>query len=492
MNRILYISSEAYPLIKTGGLGDVAGSLPRALQKNKQDVRLLLPAYREVMGKLDSTKVIATHSHYGLDIHLLETRLPGTRVKVWLVDCPQAFDRDGNPYVNAKGHSWHDNAFRFAVFTQVAVDIAMNRVALDWTPDIVHCNDWQTALVPALLSTYEKHPASVFTIHNMAYQGVFPAQTFFDLELPNELWGMHGLEFYDEFSFIKGGIAYADRVNTVSPTYAEEIQQAEFGYGLDGLLRFRHDRLSGITNGIDTDCWNPGTDDLIAEKYNRRNVSKKTLNKTYLQKKLGLPVNEKIPMLGMVSRLVEQKGLDIILGSIPKLIKQPLQIVILGSGEKYFENTLKDWSERHPDKFKAVIGYDEQLSHQIEAAADMYLMPSTFEPCGLNQMYSLRYGTLPIVRNVGGLVDTVCDANDETINNNTANGFMLYENTAEALITAIERAMYTYHDEKLWRQLQLNAMSRDSSWQQSANEYLALYQLALADNESPLKTLNSA
>ncbi len=484
MNKILYISSEAFPLIKTGGLADVAGSLPRALQKNKQDVRLLLPAYREVHDKVSSKKVIARHKHYGLDINLLETRLPGTKVKVWLVDCPQAFDRAGNPYVDANGHAWHDNAFRFTVFSQVAVDIAMNKSGLDWVPDVVHCNDWQSALVPALLSVYPQRPATVFTIHNMAYQGVFPAKAFFDFSLPSELWTMHGVEYYGEFSFIKGGIVYADRISTVSPTYAKEIQQPEFGYGLDGLLHHRQTHLSGITNGIDSDHWNPGTDELIFEKYNRRSLSKKSANKTELQKALGLPIDDKTPMIGMVSRLVEQKGLDIILGSFHELIHLPVQIVILGSGEHYYEQSLKEWSQHYPDKIKVVIGYDEKLSHRIEAASDMYLMPSTFEPCGLNQLYSLRYGTLPIVRNVGGLVDTVCDTNPQTIDDRTANGFMLYSNEASALVDAVNRALECYKDEKLWRQLQLNAMAKDSSWQHSASEYLELYELALADNES--------
>jgi starch synthase len=483
MNKILYVSSEAFPLIKTGGLGDVSGSLPRALQKIEQDVRLLLPAYRQVLDKVGKCKLLASHFHYGQEIRLLETRLPGTRVKTWLVDCPRAFDRAGNPYVDSRGHGWHDNAFRFAVFAQVAVDIAMNRALLNWQPDIVHCNDWQSGLVPALLSEHDDRPATVFTIHNMAYQGLFPSATFRELGLPAALWGMDGLEFYDQLSFIKGGLAYADRINTVSPTYAREIQTPEYGYGLDGLLRHRSQRLSGITNGIDGDIWNPGTDKHITSKYNRRQLAKKTENKTALQEQLGLPVDAGVPLLGMISRLVEQKGLDIILGSLLEIVNWPVQLVILGSGEHYYETALSQWSEQYPDKIKVVLGYDETLSHRIEAAADIYLMPSTFEPCGLNQLYSLRYGTLPVVGNVGGLADTVVDCNATSIKNRSANGFVIGEHSSRALTECLQRALEYFDNRELWNQLQHTAMARDSSWQHSALEYVALYEQALADSK---------
>lgn len=481
MNKILFVTSEAFPLIKTGGLGDVSGSLPRALNKLDQDVRLLLPGYRSVLDKVGACKTLSTHFHYGQEIRLLETRLPGTRVKVWLVDCPAAFDREGNPYVDGKGHGWYDNAFRFAAFCQVAVDIALNRSNLNWQPDVVHCNDWQSALVPALLSHDDDRPATVFTIHNMAYQGVFASHEFFHLGLPQDLWSPEGLEFYDQFSFIKGGLVYADRINTVSPTYAGEIQTAAFGYGLDGLLRHRRAFLSGITNGIDDDVWNPGTDDLIAQKYNRRNLDKKVINKTELQHRLGLPVDAQVPMLGMVSRLVEQKGLDLILGSLIELSKRDLQLVILGSGESYYEHALTEWSHRHPDKIRIVLGYDETLSHNIEAAADIYLMPSAFEPCGLNQLYSLRYGTLPVVRNVGGLADTVVDCNPANIADGTANGFVVEEHSTSALVAGVDRALHAYEDRALWPRLQDTAMKTDASWQHSGQAYLQLYQQAIID-----------
>lgn len=486
MNKILYISSEAFPLIKTGGLADVAGSLPRALQKNRQDVRLLLPAYRVILDKVKKQKCIAEMSHYGHHIRILETLLPGTRVKTWLVDSPFAFDRPGNPYLNDQGESWHDNAFRFALFAQTAVDIALNRCGLSWQPDIVHCNDWQSALVPALLETFPQRPATVFTIHNLAYQGMFSSKTFFDLGLPMQLWSMHGLEFHNQLSFIKGGLVYADRINTVSPTYAEEIQQAEFGYGLDGLLSSRKQHLSGIINGIDTDIWNPGTDKNLVKNYNRQTLGNKLINKIQLQETRKLPVDIKTPLIGMVSRLVEQKGLHSILGAMNDLLSMPLQIIILGSGEKYYETALLEWAKKHPEKLSVTIGYDEKLSHQIEAASDIYLMPSTFEPCGLNQLYSLRYGTLPVARNVGGLADTVIDSNDKTIENKIANGFIVENNTPDALVASMRRALEYYKEPSIWKQLQLNAMSPDRSWQASALQYIELYKLAIADNASRL------
>ena len=341
---------------------------------------------------------------------------------------------------------------------------------------MVHCNDWQSALVPALLKTFPQGPATIFTIHNLAYQGVFSSETFFDLGLPDGLWGMYGLEFYGQFSFIKGGLVYSDRINTVSPTYAKEIQQPELGYGLDPLLSHRHSHLSGIINGIDTDIWNPLKDTNLAQNYSSKTLNKKTKNKLILQQQLNLPVEANMPVIGMISRLVEQKGLQSILDAMPDLMNMPLQIIVLGSGEKHFEKGLLSWAERYPDKCSINIGYNEVLAHQIEAAADIYLMPSTFEPCGLNQMYSLRYGSLPIVTPVGGLADTVVDSNKINIARGEANGFILKQTSSAALLDSIKKALAIYqNDQRLWKQLQLNAMSGDFSWQQSAKHYIDLY-----------------
>ncbi|MDH5423973.1 MAG: glycogen synthase GlgA [Gammaproteobacteria bacterium] len=481
--NILYISSEAFPLIKTGGLGDVAGSLPNALLKKLHDVRLLLPAYPEVLNKITKNKVIATTAYYGLPASIIETRLPGSKLIVWLLDCPAVFNRPGGPYTDHHGNAWDDNALRFAVFCRCAVDIALDKLKLNWQPDIVHCNDWQSGLVPALLNHHRLRPATVFTIHNLAYQGVFEKQTFSDLQLPDELWHMDGLEFYDQLSFIKGGLAYADKITAVSPSYASEILSPEYGYGLNGLLIKRQQDLSGILNGIDHDHWNPGTDKCLQQKYNRRSINNKSANKTHLQEEFSLPIDATIPMIGIVSRLVEQKGFDIILQAIEKILTKPLQLVILGTGDTHYEIELNKWAKKYPHKLKVNIGYDECLAHRIEAASDIYLMPSTFEPCGLNQLYSLRYGTLPVVTEVGGLADTVTDTSQENINNRTANGFVVKKQTATHLLQALERAITLYKNTAVWRQLQINAMSCDFSWQASAEHYIELYELALKNRQ---------
>ncbi len=481
MSNVLFVSSEAFPLIKTGGLGDVAGSLPSALLKQAQDVRLLLPAYPDVLKNTTKKKILAKSSYYYLDVELIESRLPGTNVTVLLVNCPAAFDRPGGPYSNQFGREWDDNALRFAIFCHAAVDIALNKLNLNWQPDIVHCNDWQSGLIPALLSLHKKRPATVFTIHNLAYQGVFEQSTFADLHLPGELWHMDGVEYYNQLSFIKAGLAYADKITAVSPTYAKEILEPEYAYGLDGLLSHRKQHLSGILNGIDEKHWNPGTDNYLAQKYNRRSLAKKSINKTALQKELSLPINQDIPMIGMVSRLVEQKGFDIILQALKEILKMPLQLVILGTGESHYELKLCEFEKQHPENFKIVVGYNEALAHRIEAASDMYLMPSTFEPCGLNQLYSLRYGTLPIVTAVGGLADTVINASEENIRNTTANGFVLKNKSSSELLNCIKNALSLYQTPEIWQQLQVTAMSGDFSWEASAKSYVALYQEAIKE-----------
>lgn len=480
MNKILFISSEAYPLIKTGGLADVAGSLPVELLKMKQDIRLMIPAYRGVVDKLKHHKIVAETSYYDLPVKIIESKLPGSHVNLWLVDCPALFDRPGGPYSNEHGDTWDDNALRFAVFCHSATSLAMDELALNWKADIVHCNDWQTGLVPALLSLRKKPPATIFTIHNLAYQGVFSAETFTDLHLPAELWHFDGVEFYNQLSFIKGGLAYADKITTVSPSYASEIRTAEHGYGLEGLLNHRQQDLSGILNGIEHKVWNPGTDEYLTQKYNSRSLEKKAINKTALQEEYSLTVDERIPMIGMVSRLVEQKGLEIILQSLETLHKHKLQIFILGTGNTHYEIQLCEWAHKYPQQIKVVIGYDEALAHRIEAASDIYMMPSKFEPCGLNQLYSLRYATIPVVTRVGGLADTVIDASHAdidlaSIKTSKANGFIIEEHTAESFSKAIVHAIELYDDHNKWHQLQLNAMKCNHSWQMSAHNYIQLY-----------------
>ncbi len=474
MKKILFATSEVHPLIKTGGLADVAGSLPKALAEMGEDIRLIIPNYQAI--KLESQpRYICTVRVDNRDVNILETTLPDSKVIVWLVDYRPFFDHPGNPYVDEHGLPWPNIAERFALYCRIVTEVAMNRAYLDWQPEIVHCNDWQTGLAPALLSLEEHRPSTVFTIHNLAYQGLFPASAFSSLNLPGQLWHHDGLEYHGMLSFIKGGLAYADRITTVSPTYAQEIQTPEFGYGLEGLLSHRQDDLRGILNGIDMDDWNPETDPLIHSHYSARVLKNKQPNKTYLQQHTSLPIDDTVPVFGMVCRLVEQKGIDLVLGCLTELVELPLQFVLLGSGDKSIELQLQEYARLHPDKISITIGYDEAMSHQIEAGADIFLMPSRFEPCGLNQMYSQRYGTIPVVRKTGGLADTIEDALPETLANETATGISFTEASAATLLEAVKRTLILYHNGPQWRKMQRAAMKKDFSWQNSARQYLELY-----------------
>ncbi len=484
--KILFASSEAYPLIKTGGLGDVSGSLPTALKALQQDVRLVLPAYREILEQKGKVTTIAQVSLPLGRIRVLERLLPGTRLKVWLVDCPPYFDRPGNPYQGPNGLPWPDNAERFALFCQAITCLALNQAGLDWQPDLVHCNDWQTGLVPALLTRHENRPATLFTIHNLAYQGLFPETTFSALNLPWSFWSPHALEFYGKLSFMKGGLVFADRVNTVSPTYAEEIQTPEFGCGLDGLLRHRRNKLSGILNGVDKN-WNPANDPALVRNYSLHDIRGKQFNKKALQQELGLSASAEIPLLAFIGRLVAQKGIDLLVKILPEIVKLPAQVAFLGSGEKQYEQTLQQLAQRYPEQIAAHIGFDEALAHRIEAGADMFLMPSRFEPCGLNQMYSLRYGTIPIVHRVGGLADTVVDSTPATLENRTATGVVFERADSFVLLEAIKRAALLYeHQKGFWQPLQQRGMRQDFSWQRSAKCYLELYEVTLTEKNGSL------
>jgi starch synthase len=479
--RILFAASEAYPLIKTGGLADVCGSLPRALTALGHDVRLLLPAYREAVAAARAArtglKKIAAFDVRGDSVAILETRLPGSRVKTWLVDCPRFFDRPGNPYHDSEQRGWPDNDVRFLLFCRSAAQLALDRCGLGWAPDIVHCNDWHTGLVPALLSAEPRRPATLFTIHNLAYQGLFDYASFQASGLADSFWSHHALEFHGRFSYIKGGLVYADRINTVSPHYAGEIQTEAYGHGLDGLLRHRREALTGILNGIDTETWNPGRDPHLARRYNSRTLDLKAENKSTLQQALGLRRSGSLPLLGFIGRLVEQKGIDLMLASLPHIVRRPAQIAVLGSGAPLYETALRQFAAAHPAAVSVTLGYDEPLAHRIEAGADLLLMPSRFEPCGLNQMYSLRYGTVPVVHRVGGLADTVLDPQHAPAG--TANGFSFTEPTPAALLRAVDRALAARREPQRWRQLQLRGMRRDFSWRASAAAYQNLYEDAL-------------
>lgn len=480
--KVLFVASEAFPLIKTGGLGDVGGSLPPALLSQGIDVRLLLPAYPPALAQAGPLKPVAEldlRPFFLPIVRLHEGRLPGTRVKVWLVDCPPVFDRAGNPYQSADDQPWPDNAQRFALFARVATAIALGRIGLRWQPDLVHAHDWQSGLVPALLASEPARPATVFTIHNLAYQGLFPRATFDALRLDPSLWSFEALEFHGQMSFIKGGLVYADRLTTVSPNYAREIQTPRFGHGLDGLLRRRRDVLHGILNGIDTRAWNPARDPHLVSRYNAARFAAKQPNKPALQNELGLPPSPQ-PLFGLVGRLVRQKGIDLVLELLPALARRGVQLAILGSGDREYEDALRRAAATHRDWLAVRIGYDEGLAHRIEAGADVFLMPSRFEPCGLNQLYSLRYGTVPVVHRVGGLADTVVDATSANLARNVATGFTFDGERPADLAAALERAQALYHDAPRWKKLARHGMRQDFSWRHSAVEYRHLYEQCLA------------
>ncbi|NEX21910.1 glycogen synthase GlgA [Thiorhodococcus mannitoliphagus] len=485
-------SSEAHPLVKTGGLADVASSLPIALRQLGHDARLVLPGYPVAMRQvrepkpLREIKVPSCRCRVGI----VEGLHPDHDLPVYLVDAPEHFAREGNPYTDLTGRDWGDNAERFMLFCRVIVQLALGLPTLDWRPDVLHCNDWQTALAPALMHELPEHPARIFTIHNLAYQGLFDRAAFDRLELPPSLWSLAGVEFHQRMSFIKGGIIFSDRVNTVSPTYANEVRTPRFGCGLDGLLRQIGTRFSGILNGIDYQVWDPASDPLIRQNYSADSFGLKAENKLDIQRELGLPRSEDAFVLGYIGRLVEQKGVDLILAVLPELLQDPrIQLLMVASGDRKTEQALVKLAEENPRQVGVFVGYDEQRAHRIEAGCDAFLMPSRFEPCGLNQIYSLRYGTPPIVHRTGGLADTVTDATPERLAAGTATGFLFDEPRPESLMQAIHAAMRLYRDHPdAWRRLATTGMSLDFSWEASANQYLQLYVDAIAERQAEAAT----
>lgn len=482
--NVLFASSEAVPFIKTGGLADVSGSLPPVLRQLGQDVRLVIPAYPSALKQVGQCWEVA---HLRLPghhepIYLLEGR-GEEGMPVYLVHAPQSFEREGNPYTAPFGGDWPDNHRRFALFSRAVTAIALNHTGLNWPVDVVHGNDWQTGLVPALLNNEWERPATVFTIHNLSYLGLFPRSAFDELLLPADLWRMEGMEFYGKASFLKAGLAYADRISAVSPTYAQEIRTPTFGYGLEGLLNYRAKFLRGITNGIDYHVWDPSSDPLLEQHYSSTDLSGRAFNKQALQRHFGLPLEEDAMLLGYIGRLVEQKGVDLILNILPRLQNiGKIQVVILGSGEPYLENALREAEWRYPRTFGCHIGYDEALAHRIEGGCDAFLMPSRFEPCGLNQLFSLRYGCVPVVHRTGGLADTVIDTTAESLQLGTANGFVFDHAEPQGLWYAVSRAIDIYQGSpEIWRQIMLTGMNADYSWQRSAAQYVDLYQEALEE-----------
>ena len=475
MKRLLFVASEAYPLIKTGGLADVAGSLPEVLRQQGMDVRLLLPAYQHVLESIEPPALVAEMTLEGVPLRILSTRLPGTQTQTWLLEHPLFSQRPGNPYHDPHGKPWPDNADRFALLSRLAAAIATGQAGLDWRPDVLHCNDWHTGLAIALTHLHESRPRTVFTVHSLAHMGLFDRATFERLHLPEHFWRDNALEFYNQCSFIKGGLVYADFITTVSPTYAGEICESPGGMGLEGLLSQRRERLVGILNGIDSQVWDPSSDPRLEQRYGPDSLADKAVNKVALRASLGLAAVDDRPLVGLVGRLVEQKGLELILPVLEQMLACPVQLVVLGTGEPRYEQRLKAIAAAHPKAMAVVLAYDETLAHRIEAAADIFLMPSLFEPCGLNQLYSLRYGTLPLVRAVGGLADTVVDSTAAALADGSATGFVFQRPDAGELLAALRRAVALWYDQQRWQQVQRNAMAQDFSWQQSAIRYLQLY-----------------
>ncbi len=477
--NVLFITSEVFPLVKTGGLADVSGALVNALQQCDANVTLMLPAFLSVREKLPSPSASYTLQDAFLppDIVLLEHVLPGSGARLLLVDAPECFDRAGGPYVDPKGHDWPDNPLRFGLFCRVVAAVAAGRSSFPQRFDVVHCNDWQTGLIPALIA-HERLPVrTVFTIHNLAYQGVFGRDAFDALQLPPSWWSYDKVEFYGNFSFLKAGIVFADAVTTVSPTYAREILQEPMACGMSGLLQYHRHKLTGILNGADYEVWNPASDLLIPCRYSADSLAQKSRNKEALQRSLGLKPAKSTPVIGMVSRLVHQKGVDWVIAVMEAFLAAgtKVQWAILGAGDRALEQRLQALATQHPQQIAVTIGYDETLAHRIEAGADLFIMPSRYEPCGLNQMYSLRYGTLPIVRATGGLADTVVDTDAVTLANGTATGFVYQGDADSDLATCVRRALDYFGKQKQWQAIQRNAMGVCFDWTASAQLYMAIY-----------------
>jgi starch synthase len=472
--KVLFATSELSPWVKTGGLGEVAGTLPAALRRQNVDVRVLAPAYPELLQSFpDAVEVARPHWLGGLlPTSALREAVAPDGTPLLLLDYPPYFNRPGNPYIGPEGRDWLDNHLRFGLLSRVAAWLGAESSTLAWQPDIVHCNDWQTGLAPAYLHYLPGARAkSLFTVHNLAFQGLFDRASLFELGLPDAAWSMHGVEFYGHLSFLKAGLQLADAISTVSPTYAREIQTAAEGMGMSGVLQHRAGQLHGILNGIDTAAWDPATDPHLQQTYSARRLEAKAANKAALQRQLGLAQAPEVPLLAVVSRLTEQKGLDLLLEVAPQLLRLPAQLVVLGTGSHALEHGFAALAHQHPAQCAVSIGFDEAQAHRIEAGADIFVMPSRFEPCGLNQMYSLRYGTPPVVRATGGLADTVIDAADEK----RGNGFVFGPATAAALLEALQRATAVWHDPERWRLLQKHGMARNSSWEEAARQYVELY-----------------
>ena len=482
--KIAFVASEVVPFAKTGGLADVAGSLPKEIKELGHDVKVFMPKYYSVDEKRFDLEYLSwignlpiRISGKTLDVHVHKGYLPNSKVEIYFIDYPRLFHRH-TIYTNDI-----DEDERFILFSKAVIELIQK---IKWKPDVVHLNDWQTALIPLLIKdnySWDKmfsKTSTVFTIHNIGYQGSFPKNTLFKAEINPKYFESPGqVEQDGKFNFLKAGISFADVINTVSETYAEELMLPEFSFGMDRVLEYRSEDFYGILNGIDYNIWNPENDKHILSNYSFRNLTGKLKNKKELLKKFGLTYNEKIPVIGIISRLAIQKGFDILLTSMEYLMSLDLQIVLLGSGEYEYESGFNDFAHKYPNKFGIHLGYSNSLSHLIEAGADMFLMPSHYEPCGLNQIYSLKYGSIPIVRKTGGLADTVND-HDEMLELglDTGNGYSFNDYNGYALTNAVERALRDFKNKPVWTKLQSNGMIKDFSWKISAEKYVELYHKA--------------
>ena len=483
--RVLHVAAEIFPLVKTGGLADVVAALPVALAAQGADVRLLLPGLPAVLEAVQGVRtVIDIGACFGaMRVRLLLAQMPQTQMPAYIVDAPYLFRRGGNPYQDSHGEEWPDNPQRFALLGWVAAHLAAEDADPDWSPDILHAHDWHAAMSCAYVAEHlPTRAATVFTVHNLAFQGLFPMHDWAMLKLASRFMSPTGLEYHGQLSFMKAGLKFADRITTVSPNYAREIATHEFGCGLDGVIRSRGSAASGIINGIDTEVWNPARDPAIAQRYDAHGLAGKRACRTALQVELGLQPDDKALLLTLVSRLTAQKGLDLLLAALPELVGQGVQLAVQGSGEPTLEAAFRMAQAAHPGRVHVHIGYDEARAHRLVAGADAIAVPSRFEPCGLTQLYGLRYGTLPIVRRVGGLADTV--QNDTGVADTASTGFTFDAATPAAFAAAVGRAVAAYGQPDRWQAMMRRAMARDLSWQGPARDYLALYEAVCQERRS--------
>ena len=476
---VLAVAPEIFPLVKTGGLADVTGALPAALAREEVAVVTLVPGYPAIVDALRGAKVVhAWPDLFGGGARLLRGRV--AELDLLVLEAAHLYARPGNPYLGPDGRDWPDNAQRFAALARVAAEIGSGVVA-GFAPEIVHAHDWQGGLTPAYLRYGGgNRPPVVMTVHNLAFQGIFPPALLPELGLPLAAYSIEGVEYYGSIGFLKAGLALADAITTVSPTYAAEIRTPEGGMGLDGLLRSRASVLHGILNGIDESVWDPATDALIPARYAQATLGRRAMNKRELQTRLGLTPAPDTMLLGVVSRLTWQKGLDMLLLDLDSLVGGGAQLALLGAGEQVLEEGFAAAAAMHPGQVGCKIGYDEALAHLIQAGADALLVPSRFEPCGLTQLCALRYGNPPVVARVGGLADTVIDANEMAVAAGAGSGVQFAPATREMLTAALGRTMALWRDPPVWRRLQRNGMKTDVSWRRPAARYAALYRGLLA------------